>query len=52
MVLVCGGLPLNGKVKEFTPDAMPKPLENGPSGGRILKLLSQPSCPSVKVMGR
>jgi hypothetical protein len=31
---------------------MPKPLENGPSRGRISALLSQPSCPSVKVMGR
>ncbi len=40
------------KVKEFTPWLVPKPLENGPSRRRISLLLSQPSCPSVKVMGR
>ncbi len=40
------------KVKEFTPLAVPKPLENDPFQGRISMLLSQPSCPSVKVMGR
>ena len=37
--------------KEITQFCMPKPLENGPSQGRISMLLSQPSCPSVKVMG-
>jgi hypothetical protein len=30
---------------------VPKPLENGPSRGRIWGLLIQ-RCPSVKVMGR
>ena len=40
------------KVKEFTQLPMPKPLENGPSQGRISALLSQPSCPSIKAMGR
>ena len=29
-----------------------KPLENGARGGRIAVLLSQPRCPSDKVMGR
>lgn len=42
----------NGLVKEFTQTEMPKPLENGPSASRISLLLRQPSCPSVKVMGR
>ena len=40
------------KVKEFTQFRMPKPLENGASTGTIPTLLSQPSCPSAKAMGR
>ena len=37
-----------GKVKEFTPSGVPKPLENGPSRGRISVLLSQPAAPASR----
>ena len=43
---------IRAKVKEFTQTGLSKPLEIDPFDGTISGLLSQPSCPSVKVMGR